>query len=221
MHHEARMRSPVPLRPIALTLSIALGALAACNRIGDQICEEGTDPNDHDDQCPYGPPGGPKVTEDGCPDIPQVSGPECTLSWRNDIWPAMTTFAADNGTVSCSLAGCHGPTTVLKLPDDPEQAYQVLKGYVGQQNYPYLSDKAPAHTWILCNLHGDKGGRAADASGQRACPIRSTRKSCSGRSAASPSTWSRAAEAALLDPVTRDSAACKREGSEMDHPWSP
>ncbi|MFO0755274.1 MAG: hypothetical protein U0359_02210 [Byssovorax sp.] len=133
-------------------------ALAACNHVGDQICEEGTDPNNHDDQCPYGPPGGPKVTEDGCPDIPQMPGPACTLSWRDDIWPALTTGAAESDIPSCALLGCHGPKTVLKLPEDPEQSYQTLKGYVGQQNYPYLSDKAPGHTWILCNLHGDKGG---------------------------------------------------------------
>jgi hypothetical protein len=148
-------------RPLLLALSLAfaaLVALAACDNVGDQICGEGTDPNNHDDQCPYGPPGGPKVTEDGCPDIPQVSDASCTLSWRNDIWPALTTGAADSGSLSCALAGCHGPTTVLKLPEDAEQSYQVLKNYLGQQNYPYLSDKTPGHTWILCNLHGDKGG---------------------------------------------------------------
>ena len=34
----------------------------------------------------------------------------------------------------------------------------MLAAYSPTPGYPYVSDKSPAHTWILCNLHGDKGG---------------------------------------------------------------
>ena len=58
--------------------------------------------------------------------------------------------------------GCHGSGAGgLTLPsDDPEKSFNVLRAYSPQQGYPYINDGAPGHTWILCNLHGDKGGRS-------------------------------------------------------------
>lgn len=63
---------------------------------------------------------------------------------------------------SCGAMGCHGSGAGgLTLPsDDPEKSFNVLRAYSPQQGYPYINDGAPGHTWILCNLHGDKGGRS-------------------------------------------------------------
>jgi hypothetical protein len=146
--------------PLLLTAAIALASLGGCNNVGDAICPQGTNPDDTSDGCPYGPPGGPRIHEEGCPDIAQISDATCTVSWRNDIWPLLNAQAeAGQG---CGITGCHGSGVGgLTLPmDDAAKSFNVLKAYSPQQGYPYINDGAPGHTWILCNLHGDKGGRS-------------------------------------------------------------
>ncbi len=147
-------------RTAMLTAAIVLASLGGCNNVGDAICPQGTNPDDTSDGCPYGPPGGPRIHEEGCPDIAQISGAMCNVSWRNDIWPLLNA-QAPNGS-GCGIVGCHGSGVGgLTLPtDDPEKSFSVLKAYSPQQGYPYINDAAPGHTWILCNLHGDKGGRS-------------------------------------------------------------
>ncbi|MEO5731022.1 MAG: hypothetical protein ABI134_06815 [Byssovorax sp.] len=143
-----------------LTAAIALASLGGCNDVGDAICPQGTNPDDTADGCPYGPPGGPRIHEDGCPDIPQISGAMCTVSWRSDIWPLLNEQAPEGQ--GCGVSGCHGSGAGgLTLPtDDAAKSFSTLKAYSPQVGYPYINDAAPGHTWILCNLHGDKGGRS-------------------------------------------------------------
>ena len=145
--------------PSLLAAAIALASLGGCS-VGDAICPQGTVSDDTSDSCPYGPPGGPRIHEEGCPDIAQISGATCNLSWREDIWPLLNGLAPPGQ--GCGISGCHGSGAGgLTLPtEDAVKSFSVLKAYSPQQGYPYINDSAPAHTWILCNLHGDKGGRS-------------------------------------------------------------
>jgi hypothetical protein len=159
-HFSREARGARRGRTLLLTATIALASLGGCNNVGDAICPQGTNPDDTSDGCPYGPPGGPRIHEEGCPDIAQVSDASCTVSWRNDIWPLLNANAPTGQ--GCGIMGCHGSGAGgLTLPmDDAAQSFKVLKAYSPQQGYPYINDSAPGHTWILCNLHGDKGGRS-------------------------------------------------------------
>jgi|GEM_PF-5967480 len=127
--------------------------------IGDPSCAEGVNFYDKDDACPYGPPGGPRVHESACPDIPQEADPlNCTASW-SDVY-ALFTGPVGN----CALNGCHGSAPggrgVLLPLENPNAFYDELKAYRGSQGYPYINESDPAHSWILCNLAGLPGGGA-------------------------------------------------------------
>ncbi|MBK9262533.1 MAG: hypothetical protein IPM54_22350 [Polyangiaceae bacterium] len=148
-----------------LLLLPALGVLVAqgCQvSVGDQSCAEGQNFYDKEDDCPYGPPGGPKLIQANqvaCPDIPQEADPlNCTTTW-NDVY-AIFTGPAGN----CSFSGCHGSAPgargIVLSATDPNAFYDELKGYSGSQGYPYINEEDPAHSWILCNLAGVAGGGA-------------------------------------------------------------
>jgi hypothetical protein len=157
---RAARRGRATLLTAAVVAALALASLGGCNNVGDAICPQGTNPDDTGDGCPYGPPGGPRIHEEGCPDIAQISGAMCNISWRNDVWPLLN--AATPAGSGCGIVGCHASGAGgLTLPaDDPEASFKLLKAYSPQTGYPYINDTAPGHTWILCNLHGDKGGRS-------------------------------------------------------------
>jgi hypothetical protein len=145
-----------------LLLLPALAAVVALScqiSVGDQSCAEGANFYDKDDECPYGPPGGPKVQESACPDIPQEADPlNCITTWP-DVY-ALLTGPSGN----CALSGCHGSAPgargILLSSTDANAFYEELKGYKGSQGYPYINEEDPAHSWILCNLAGLPGGGA-------------------------------------------------------------
>jgi len=152
-----------PLRrtwPAGLLLVSALVVLLAqgCQvSVGDQSCIEGFNYYDKDDACPYGPPGGPKVKESACPDIPQETDPmKCTTSWA-DVYALFTGPSAN-----CTNSGCHGSLPgargIYLQDSDATAFYDELKAYTGSQGYPYFNEEDPAHSWVLCNLAGVPGG---------------------------------------------------------------
>lgn len=73
-HFSRETRASRGRRSLILTAAIALASLGGCNNVGDAICPQGTNPDDTGDDCPYGPPGGPRIHEEGCPDIAPISG---------------------------------------------------------------------------------------------------------------------------------------------------
>ena len=143
-----------------LLTALALASLAACRvSVGDQACTEESKVNDKEDTCPYGPPGGPKVLESGCPDITQESDPAlCTTTWT-DVYAILS-----GPTAGCTINGCHGEAPgargIFLSPTDSNSFYEELKAYKGSQGYPYINEEQPTHSWILCNLGGVPGGGA-------------------------------------------------------------
>jgi hypothetical protein len=133
--------------------------LGCSTDVGDQACTEKSVATDKDDGCPYGPPGGPRVTEGGCPNVVVEGDPTaCTVSWEGDVFPLFKDPAIGN----CSADGCHGPVARqggIYLPaGDPAASYVELKDYLNSELAPYVSDEAPEEAWILCNLTATIGG---------------------------------------------------------------
>ncbi len=143
-----------------LISALALVAFAGCRiDVGDQVCTEESKVNDKEDSCPYGPPGGPKVLESGCPDIEQTMDPAMCTTTFTDVYNIL------NGpTAGCTLNGCHGESPgargIFLSPTDSNAFYEELKGYKGSQGYPYINEEQPTHSWIMCNLGGVAGGGA-------------------------------------------------------------
>src|SRR5262245_44652172 len=91
-----------------IRVAFAAGAalfLASCG-VGDQSCAEAYNPNDLNDHCPYGPPGGPKQNqggpEDPCPEIAKQTG--CGVDF-NEVFARFEAQASGNCTNQG--AGCH------------------------------------------------------------------------------------------------------------------
>jgi hypothetical protein len=143
-----------------LLSALVVVLIPACQiSVGDQSCAEGVNFYDKDDDCPYGPPGGPKVQESACPSIPQEANPaNCTTTWA-DVYAL---FTGPSG--NCTNGGCHGSEPgargIFLSDTDPNKFYDELKAYKGSQGYPYLNEDEPERSWILCNLIGTPGGGA-------------------------------------------------------------
>ena len=146
-----------------LVVAPAIAAGACSTAIGDQVCTEDSNESDKDDDCPYGPLGGPKVKvseDDSCKDLPDFT--QCAApgpSWL-EVWARFT--AGDGG--RCSNAGCHSGKSLGAglelLADQPGKAYEALSKYEND-GHPYLRDAlepGAEKAWILCNLQALRGG---------------------------------------------------------------
>lgn len=178
MHHRGRMpaaslsaRFAPPLRvarplrfvlrlALPLALLVSVWAAAGCG-VGDQICTPESNYGDKSDDCPYGPPGGPKPPVGDCADIPQKTAAECMTpkTWSADVFPIFAT--TEGGTAGCGIGACHGDevsySRVFLPPTNAKAGYDALTKYEGSQKYPYVNSSAPEHSWILCNLEDPPG----------------------------------------------------------------
>lgn len=151
---------------VGRSLGVSAGALffaasvafSACDT-GDQSCSEAYNQNDPNDHCPYGPPGGPKLSENApaCPLVPKLdkASAECAITFA-DVYPRLD--AADGGNCSSGGNGCHSNIIKGIAPLKTEQAMldglSVYKGEVGRK---YFDPEAPEKSWWVCNLRGDAG----------------------------------------------------------------
>jgi hypothetical protein len=158
MQASPRRASPFAVRRAALVVFTAFFGLS-CG-VGDQFCTEDQSPSEKDDDCPYGPPGGPKPPVSSCPDIPQSPAGTCSTDWVNDVFPIFATEGPKKA--SCTSLACHGgdkdtaPRVFLPL-DNVKTSYDALTQYEGAQKYPYVNLGDPKHSWILCNLEDPPG----------------------------------------------------------------
>ncbi|MEZ4313370.1 MAG: hypothetical protein R3F14_35560, partial [Polyangiaceae bacterium] len=135
--------------------------IGACYN-GDQSCSEAYNPNDPNDHCPYGPPGGPKLTENAltCPEVPKVDPADCQGVSFTEVY-AVLQAPVDTGGGNCSggeTGGCHSNPIKGIAPLKGEQemldALSVYKGEVGRK---YFDPEEPTKSWWVCNLRGDAG----------------------------------------------------------------
>ncbi len=167
---DAMRTTPVKLlksKELALAVLVGLLCLSGCDNVGDQLCPVGTNPDDLEDQCPYGPPNPPKNTSDTCPSIELLdpADPQCmtddgmggqvAINFTQHIWPALLTAG------TCSVAGCHGMGGKEPLLyDDATQSYDVLSQYENKASRRlYINSTNPARAWILCNLDPDPNNK--------------------------------------------------------------
>jgi hypothetical protein len=148
---------------LVASLSLAFG-LIACS-VGDQICTEDFDAYDLDDDCPYGPPGGPRSNgppggpqlADICPTITPLPPDQCNNAptWDADIFPMF------KGPLACTLGGCHGPPSPqagLLLPEDSSATtFKNMTVFTGSIDRLYIDPNDASQSWILCNLEGKVG----------------------------------------------------------------
>lgn len=143
----------------ALSCAAVLFAFASCG-VGDQFCTVDSNPADKNDDCPYGPPGGPKPPAGDCPDIMPGDPFDCMndpKDWVHDVYPIFN----DLSRAACTDGGCHGKSPgargVFLPPDDAKTSLESLNKYQGVQKYPYVNSGNTAHSWILCNLRDPPG----------------------------------------------------------------
>lgn len=148
------------IKSLALGLLVALAGLSACISYDnqDQYCDEGANPSNLYDACPYGPPVGPEFANRNECDLIKLTLPpgdvQCNAasSWATHVWPKLAP--------ACATAGCHldGVKGITLRPEDGPGSYKVLKEYRGASDRFYIDPEAPAKAWILCNINGTKDG---------------------------------------------------------------
>lgn len=132
--------------------------------VNDQLCPDDWLYTDRDDDCPYGPPGGPQLQKRSreCAVIETFVTDGCEqVLFERDIFPIFTTDPIG----ACTQAGCHGSEAVsvnLKgkiLPPEisPQEMYDILAAYKNAQGDPYWGPMEP-RAWALCNILAQPGG---------------------------------------------------------------
>lgn len=150
-------------------VAIAISSLVASCGVGDQICPDDTLASDTDDECPYGPPGGPqkKKLARECPlvvfDMTDCAG----VSFETNVFPifAIDPNSLQSGNGNCTSTGCHGTTqdalsaNGLQFADTitPLELYTRLSDYKNPQGDPYWAE-GNDHAWVQCNIVASPGG---------------------------------------------------------------
>ena len=178
------VRMPSSSVPLVLASLLGFAAAACSTDVGDQSCTEESIDRDRDDDCPYGPPGGPSVQIAGdefCTDPPKLPDPadipaSCAQEFTfTRVFNIMTNpDVKEGGGGDCTNSSCHG---VAKLDDPPKfnppmvatsasETHKSLQAW-GMATYgrPYIRDinagaEVPGSSedaWILCNLRGLRG----------------------------------------------------------------
>jgi len=146
-----------------VAMAVAVGSGSGCN-VGDQYCYQDSDPQDLEDDCPYGPPGGPaeanEQTADFCPD-PDFTNP---MNCGTATWEAVYAIFTDDAIGGCSKDNCHGIAPGKKAfffpAGDPVVAYDKVGKYLHPESgEPYALPNDPT-SWIVCNVAGLPGSAA-------------------------------------------------------------
>ncbi len=146
--------------PVAALGSVLAGA-PSCHS-GDAVCPDNTVEEDRDDDCPFGPPGGPQ-RQNSTKCAFTLDATACTKTFRDDVFPILVAPLADRSGGGCTLANCHGPNTqggaVLLLPEasTPDQLYAALAAFKNDSGDAYIGADDPK-AWFICNLRGVEGG---------------------------------------------------------------
>jgi hypothetical protein len=146
-------------------LCASLSAAAACS-VGDAICTDQTVEEDRNDDCPYGPPGGPQRQKaERC--TVNFDTTDCSYTFRDDVYPILVgpyTGARSGG--GCTTQACHGPEgtgktdlVVAEMPT-PDELYEALSAKVNTQGDPYVELDNP-NAYFLCNVTATLGGGSA------------------------------------------------------------
>jgi hypothetical protein len=143
----SRVAAPAVRRFASVVAASALAALCTACAVENQRCPEGTNYNDRDDDCPYGPPGGPKVNLKVCPPVAAVG--DCNgLTWTEDIYPLLEA-------ANCTAGACHGTTQLNKVylpPGNAAAVFTALTTYKGPGATFYIEPEDSRNSWIQCNL---------------------------------------------------------------------
>jgi hypothetical protein len=163
-----------------LAICIAAAMLAGCDTdIGDQSCTESSLERDLEDECPFGPPGGPAVSISGdtfCVDPPDFTnqGPACETEYTwGRVFEIFNEPNQAIGGGNCTSANCHGVATKGDVPKsqpalyaaDAQATHDALqeygmtrygRPYIRSQDAPELPGK-PEEAWIMCNLRSLRG----------------------------------------------------------------
>ena len=147
---------------LVLLAAAPAGLLASSCSVGDAVCPDDTVEENRDDECPYGPPGGPQ-RKNAIQCVVALDPANCTKTFRDDVFPILTGALAPRSGGGCTLATCHGPNTQggaifpIAATPTPDQLYSTLAAFKNERGDPYVEADNP-NAWFICNLKGSLGG---------------------------------------------------------------